>query len=895
MNEIPFLSLINNAALLLAIGVIYQVFSLSSSHKSCVDKTVTGIVVGVICIALMMMPLVSAPGVLIDARSVLLSVSGLFFGFLPTLIAVLIAIAFRVVEGGQGLLAGVLVIVLSAGIGFLYRYYRYKKNAALGWWYLYLLGLCVHLVYVGCLLLLLKDAIGHMTYDIFLPILLIFPLVTVLLGKLLFHQQLRHETENALRASQLESDNARQSLQATLAALPDLLFELDIAGRYHQCHASVARDLVMPEAELIGKTIFDVLPCDAANQVMAAIEEAHASGTAHGKQIVIPMAHGEQYFELSVACKLINEGDLPRFIVLSRNITARKEAEKELHIAATAFDSQEGMMITDENYAILRVNSTFTRITGYAADDVIGKTPALLKSGRHDQAFYADMKHALAHEYYWHGEIWNRRKNGEHYPELLSITAVLDEHDKVTNYVGSFIDITQRKKSEEYIYKLAYFDVLTGLANRRSLQEYLDRALAGVRTHQRLGGLLFIDLDNFKNLNDTKGHNTGDQLLVAVAHRLEKCIGASDMVARLGGDEFIVVLDDLGKDEAAAYAAVGDVIEKIRTALLQPVLIHREHYHTSCSIGATLFASDDMAEEVTKRADMAMYQAKSAGRNTYKFFDPDKHMALFSQAALEVDLRKALSRQQLKLYYQVQCENDRVIGAEALLRWHHPEKGLIPPAAFIPLAEQTGLIKPIGGWVLHQACEQISRWQQHSDTVNLTLAVNVSAYQFSQECFVEEIAQCIESYAIPASRLKLELTESLVLVDVEDSIAKMRELKCLGVGFALDDFGTGYSSLLHLKRLPLDQLKIDRSFVQDILTDQDDDKIVQTIISMGLSLDLNVLAEGIETEQQKGALQRYGCYSHQGYLYGKPMPIERFTETYFPNMVSSTQPEKISS
>ena len=512
---------------------------------------------------------------------------------------------------------------------------------------------------------------------------------------------------------------------------------------------------------------------------------------------------------------------------------------------------------------------------------MIGKTPSVLKSGKHEQSFYETMWKTLEQHRYWQGEIWNKRKNGELYPELLSITAVLDEHGKVTNYVGSFTDITQHKKSEAYIHKLAYFDALTGLANRRSLHERLESALAQVQDSRRLGGLLFIDLDNFKNLNDTRGHNTGDQLLIAVAHRLQKCIGAEDMVARLGGDEFIIVFDALGVDETLAYQAITDVIEKIRMALVQPVLIHREHYHTSCSIGATLFAAGDVPDEVTKRADMAMYQAKSAGRSTYKFFDPDQHIALFSQAALELDLRNALPQKQLELYYQVQWQHDRVVGAEALLRWHHPEKGLISPAEFIPLAEETGLIKPIGSWVLRQACEQLSAWQKSPATADLVLAVNVSAQQFAQEYFVEEIIQCIETHAIRATHLKLELTESLVLADLEDTIAKMRRLKRLGVSFALDDFGTGYSSLLHLKRLPLNQLKIDQSFVQDILTDQDDTQIVQAIISMGLSLGLEVLAEGIETAEQRDALQIYGCHYYQGYLFGKPMPIEQFNQTYF--------------
>ena len=879
MTETIFV-LVDNVALLMVMGVLFEVFSLSESRPTLARKMLTGAGIGLIGMSLMSMPLVLLTGVIIDARSILLAVSGLFFGFIPTAIAVLMTSLFRIVEGGEGTLAGVLIILSSASLGLIYRSWQKSPSMQIHWTKLYLLGVSVHIMMLFSLLMLPGAYVGVVLRDISIPVMVIFPFATVVLGMLLGHQQQRRRAEQALRLSEREAAKASRHLEATLAAIPDLLFEMDVHGRYFDCRASDLSKLIVPPEQLIGRTVYDVMPHEAAQIIVDALQEAKAYKVSQGAQIHLPLSQGERVFELSIARKSNEPSSDSRFIVLSRDITDRKRAEQELHIAATAFDSQEGMLITDAKHVILRVNNAFSEVTGYEASEVIGRTPSILQSGRHDAAFYEHMMQMLEQNKYWQGEIWNRRKNGEIYPQSLTITAVEDT-GTVTNYVAAFTDITQRKKDEADIHKLAFYDALTGLPNRRSLQERLDGAISSAKRTEQLGALFFIDLDNFKNLNDTRGHDLGDQLLMEVAKRLNQSVRNADMVARLGGDEFIIILENLGGSEQKVLMKAKSIVEKVSFALNQPYHLSSEDYHTSCSIGVTLVSPGDSTDEVMKRSDMAMYQAKEAGKNTYSFFDPEAQASLFSLASLELELRKALPSNEFELYYQAQYVGDEISGAEALIRWNHPDRGLVSPIEFIPLAEQTGLIVPIGDWVLRQACLQLKQWSHRSETRGLVVAVNVSARQFSQDDFVGRVVEYVEHYSINPSSLKLELTESMVLMDIEDTIQKMTQLCELGIRFALDDFGTGYSSLFHLKRLPLDQLKIDRSFVRDITTDPDDAEIVQTIIAMGHNLRLKVIAEGVETEEQKRFLQERNCNMFQGYLLGKPLPVDEFEMLYF--------------
>ncbi len=554
----------------------------------------------------------------------------------------------------------------------------------------------------------------------------------------------------------------------------------------------------------------------------------------------------------------------------------RQRAETELRIAAIAFEAQEGMIVADARSNILRVNRAFTEITGYTAEEAVGQTPRLLQSGRHDAAFYAAMWECIHRDGAWQGEVWNRHKTGAVYPEWLAITAVKGNDGVVTHYVSTLTDITQRKAAEDEIKHLAFYDPLTRLPNRRLLLDRLHQALVANARSQHQGALIFIDLDHFKTLNDTHGHDKGDLLLQQVAQRLTLCVRAGDTVARLGGDEFVVMLENLSMQPQDAAAQAKMVGEKILGALNQPYQLADHEHHSTPSLGVTLFSDDrETVEDLLKRADLAMYQAKAAGRNALRFFDPEMQAAVAARAVLEAELREGVQNGQFILYYQPQVDSaGHLIGAEALLRWQHPRLGLVSSAEFIPLAEETGLILPLGYWVLETACAQLVEWSRQPETALLTLAVNVSTRQFRQPNFVDRVLAMLDQQGVDPGKLKLELTESLLLNNVEDTIAKMITLKAQGVGFSLDDFGTGYSSLAYLKRLPLDQLKIDRSFVCDVLTDPNDAAIAKTIVTLAHSLGLAVIAEGVETEGQRDFLTRSGCHAFQGYLFGRPELVE---------------------
>lgn len=554
---------------------------------------------------------------------------------------------------------------------------------------------------------------------------------------------------------------------------------------------------------------------------------------------------------------VVVENGVPRWLRgIMIDITSQKRAESDLRIAATAFEAKEGMMITDVNKVILRVNSAFTKITGYTSNEVCGKTPKILSSGLQDKNFYKTMWNSINQTGSWRGEVKNRRKNGDIYPQYLTITSVTDQSGKVINYVATLADISETKAAEEEIKYLAFYDHLTGLPNRRLLLDRLSHALASSTRSKHDGALLFIDMDNFKNLNDTLGHDLGDKLLVQVAERLNTSVREGDTVSRFGGDEFVVLLEELSKDSMNAAKQAETVAKKILACLKQPYQLGVNEYHSGASIGVSIFNDNRQGiEELLKQADIAMYQAKKSGRNTISFYDPEMQKAIVDRLSLEVELRRALEKRQFQLYYQIQVDDlNRPLGAESLIRWQHPERGLVSPAQFIPLAEDTGLIVPIGEWALETACIQITEWQKDERTRDLVLSVNVSAQQFNQANFVVQLESMIRRYAIKPGLLKLELTESMLVDNIDETILTMNRLKEIGITFSLDDFGTGYSSLKYLKQLPLDQLKIDQSFVRDIVFDNNDRAIVSTIIAMAQSMNLKVIAEGVETKEQQELL-----------------------------------------
>ena len=674
--------------------------------------------------------------------------------------------------------------------------------------------------------------------------------------------------EHALR----ERDQYQRAL---LDNFPFMVWLKDDESRFLAVNRPFADQFGWPSAEsLIGKTDFDITSPDLAEGYRADDRAVLESGRSKIVEEWIE-DHGERRWSETFKSPVTLDEQVIGTVGFARDITERKLAEEELRIAAVAFASQNGMVITDPKGVILRVNSAFSEITGFSAEDAIGQTMVLLKSGRHDKLFYQRLWAALREKGVWQGEIWNKRKNGQIYAEMLSITAINTPDGGITHYVASFTDITENKEAEAEIHRLAYYDALTKLPNRRLLQDRLGQAVAATTRSGLIGALFFIDLDNFKALNDTRGHDVGDQLLVEVAQRLRAAVREGDTVARQGGDEFVVLMEDLGTeiDEAAALASqLGD---KLRGAIDRPFELKGYDYHCKISIGVGLFDKKETGENLFKHADLALYQAKNAGRNTLRFFDPAMQEALDLRSALEAELRLALKRQELQLYYQPQVDGaQRIIGVEALLRWQHPERGLVSPNDFIPLAEDSGLILPIGLWVLETACALLKSWEEDSATRELTIAVNVSARQFRQPDFVEQVQQVLETSRVNPAHLKLELTESLVLEDVKDTIAKIEAIKHLGVSFAMDDFGTGYSSLSYLTRLPIDQLKIDRSFVSSLPGPKSDETIARTIITMGGGLDMHVIAEGVETEEQRQFLEAHGCHAYQGYFFSRPLPLD---------------------
>lgn len=561
---------------------------------------------------------------------------------------------------------------------------------------------------------------------------------------------------------------------------------------------------------------------------------------------------------------------------LRRRVIEARHAEQELRIAATAFETHLGMLITDAETTILRVNDTFTRITGYREDEVVGRNPSMLSSGRHDASFYDKLWKSVREQGNWQGEIWNRRKNGEVFPEWLTISAVSNDAGEMTHYVATLSDISERKAAEQEIHQLAFFDPLTGLPNRRLLMDRLEVAMKDSYRSGQFTALLFIDLDNFQQINDILGHYLGDQLLQKLALRLDGVLRDTDTLSRVGGDEFALLLHDLGAEQEHAAHIAERVTAKLLGMLASPVTFDHQSIAVTASIGITLFRDHGTSlDEVFQQADMALFQAKQAGCNTLRFFDPDMQAQLQVRARLEIGLRQALSRDEFRLFYQIQVNAaGETIGVEGLLRWEHPERGIVSPAEFIPLAEENGLIVGIGAWVLETACRQLSVWASDPAMAALVISVNVSPRQFREADFVERVLRILDATGAPADRLKLEVTESLFMEERDDARAKMLRLRERSVRFSLDDFGTGYSSLSYLKQLPLDELKIDQSFVRTLFEDDAGAAIVASTIALSKSLSLEAVAEGVETEAQRDWLVAHGCHAFQGYLFGRPVPVE---------------------
>lgn len=646
--------------------------------------------------------------------------------------------------------------------------------------------------------------------------------------------------------------------------------------------------------QLILTTISDgIVVVDQHGVVLYANESAERlfeRGELVGKDLAVPIHSGETRQDINLIrpsgigwaelrSAPITWDKQPAYVICVRDITERKTSDLGLHLADTVFDStREGLMVTDSAHRIVRINPAFSEITGYSAADVLGQTPALLRSGRHDSAFYAAMWDSIKVSGHWQGEIWNRRKNSEIYPQLISIDVIRDHTGRVCNYVAVLTDLSKLRSSQLELDFLAHHDPLTRLPNRLLL---LSRLQHGIELAQRDGthlALLMLDLDRFKDINDSFGHLVGDELLQLVATRLVKQVRTIDTVGRFGGDEFSVLMEDVDGAEQAARVA-NDIIR----VLSEPYgLSSGVEVRIGASVGISIYPDNGLTPELMlQQADSALYQAKTEGRGRFAYFSESLTQAARARIDIEVRLRRAITQGELRVYYQPQVDiaSGRIVGAEALVRWQCPIEGLVPPARFITIAEATGLIGEIDDWVLRETCQQGQRWRA-AGLPALTLAVNLSAYQFLQGDISQTVARVLRDTGYPAAFLELELTESALMQREAQAIQLLDRLKALGVRLAIDDFGTGYSSLAYLKLFPLDVLKIDKRFIDDIPTHRDDMEIVTAIIAMAHSLRLKVLAEGVENKEQLAYLETQGCDQFQGYLTSRPVPAAEFEKLF---------------
>lgn len=651
-------------------------------------------------------------------------------------------------------------------------------------------------------------------------------------------------------------------------------------GRIVDCNEQLLRMLGYARAELIGMRVEDAIPIADRGAVMANIQAARESHFEHsmlrkdGGTILVE-AHGQTNRSGGRAVRITALHDITERKHSQQALVAREEQWRTL-----VENSPNTIARYDRSGRRIYVNPAFARMVEGGAAALVGKTPAEFPGGLNSALYETKIQEVFATGEGTDFELNWKDTEGKDICSHIRLAAEFDAPGNVVTVMGVGSDITELNAQRELIHQMAFYDQLTDLPNRRLLQDRLQQALATTGRTGQHGALLFIDLDDFKSLNDTLGHTTGDVLLQQVATRLKASLRADDSIARMGGDEFVVIVDGLSAQLIEAAQQTEAVSNKIFAALNRPYRLGFHEYHCTASMGATLFRGHDQAKaELIKQADIAMYQAKRSGRSNLRFFDPKMQDAINVQAALEGELRQALERRQFHLHYQVQVDRaNRAFGAEALIRWIHPVRGMVSPAQFIPLAESTDLILPIGQWVLETACAQLKAWENDALARKLSLSVNVSAKQFHRKTFVDSVRDTVQRHAINPAQLTLELTESLLLEHIEDTITTMSALRNLGVRFSLDDFGTGYSSLQYLKRLPLNQLKIDQSFMRDIAVDGSDLAIVQTIIAMAQSLNLGVIAEGVETEEQRRLLLSKGCEQYQGYLFGRPVAVSQFDE-----------------
>lgn len=677
--------------------------------------------------------------------------------------------------------------------------------------------------------------------------------------------------QKRLLQTNLEQVHFSQQLGDTI---PSPIFWKDAEGRYLGCNKAFEAYIGIRREDLIGKSVFDIAPRELAVIYAAADQALFDSRGTQTYEAAVRYADGSRKNVVFNKAAFEKEGGgLGGLVGVILDITELKHAEQALRLSATVFESStDGIVITDAKTRILKVNRAFSTITGYAVDEALGKTPAMLHSDQQDAAFYRQMWQSLAKHGRWSGELWNRHKSGHTFIERLSISQVLDASGAVTNYIGIFNDISHVKAAQSQIDRLSYFDALTNLPNRAQLQVRLQHALSNAESANQRVTLLTMNIERLGYINDTLGHHVGDQVIIAVAERLVSSVRTVDTVFRHLGDEFAVILDDLDSADSAAHMA-----ERVLSALSTAFRFDEHEIVVGACIGISVFPDDGKTPLLLlKNANVALHHAKGSG--SFQFFREEMNAASMERLLIENSLRLALQRNEFRVYYQAQLNfvSGQIAGMEALVRWAHPDMGLVSPVRFIPVAEETGQIIEIGMWVLRTACEETRRWHQLGYD-HLRVAVNVSAKQFNQDDFAAQVQQVLQDTGLAPERLELELTESLIMQRPDRVVATMQELRAIGVRFSIDDFGTGYSSLSQLKRFPIDKLKIDQSFTNDIGVDVNGAAITRAIIALGTSMHLQVIAEGVETLEQQRFLIENGCHGMQGYLFSRPVPADDFS------------------
>ncbi|WP_376693577.1 bifunctional diguanylate cyclase/phosphodiesterase [Wenzhouxiangella sp. EGI_FJ10409] len=671
-----------------------------------------------------------------------------------------------------------------------------------------------------------------------------------------------------------ELAGARARLKATLEALPDMIFELDRGGVIHQFHSRYSGLLARPE-EALGRCIFDFLPADVSGVLRELLEDVHRNGRSRQYEYRLELDAEQKHFE-AVGNRLEpSEGPEERFIVFIRDVTESRRLAHELRIAAAAFESQESICITDNQHRIIRVNSAFTLITGFNSEETIGKRADFLLPPGERERINATIAESVEHRGRWRGEVSLLHKVGETHPQLLLVTAVRSSTGAIRNFIYDYIDISALKKAEVRMQQLALYDPLTGLGNRRLLERRLKETVEHCQRSGQYGSLLLINLVGFKRINDAMGMSAGDRLLIEVGQELREIAGQDQAAFRQGADEFALILPAAGSSWQASVSSVSRIADRVFSALDRVYRIHDQDYFNRCRIGATLFNGESVDSlEILNQAAIALHQVKTLPDRTFSFYDERMQESVAQEQSIESDLRRAIRENQFELYYQPKVDSQRrIVGAEALIRWHHPERGIIQPSDFIPTAEQSGLITPIEKWTLAEALSQLSRWQASEAFRDWSLSVNIASSQLYRSDFESHLTGLLDQHPIRKDRLILEFTESTLLHDIHAANDKIRSLAALGVRFAIDDFGTGYSSLAYLGRLPVHELKIDRSFIRDLDKAPYNAAIIRMIIEMAQILSLEVVAEGVETEAQVHFLVEQGCQLMQGFLFGKPRPV----------------------